>query len=309
MNTDQIIYLSSVNRYHSLHKASEDLHITAQALSQSLSSLEKELNLKLTESSRKGTFLTVNGRILLEAGEDFLRTIAELQNQSIQNSYKHLPNAKLSILVTEGISNTLLPKALSKIYLNVPNILINQKQLNSTSELLNIISQSSEYEIAFASIFKYKNGTLPNLQEYSKLEFQPIITAKYCCSVPPSHEIYHYNSVSIATVLKYPIILSSSGEDIMLQLLKSYAEPKKILSVPDFATYTSIVNTSPYLAFNRLFSSYDSSFPTNGRKLILLKEDITVSFGYVYRKGHKFSSAMQEFLTVVSEYLTTEYGS
>ena len=94
MNLEQIKYLAEINRCHSLRQAGEQLHVTAQALSQSLTSLEKELNLTLTESSRTGTFLTSNGHILLDAGEEFLNVIYELQNKNESKiAYKYLPTA------------------------------------------------------------------------------------------------------------------------------------------------------------------------------------------------------------------------
>ena len=39
MNLEQIKYLAEINRCHSLRQAGEQLHVTAQALSQSLTSL------------------------------------------------------------------------------------------------------------------------------------------------------------------------------------------------------------------------------------------------------------------------------
>ena len=102
MHTNQILFLAEINRTHSLHKASENLHITPQALSQSITALEIELNIKITESSRKGTTLTREGLILLEAGEIFLSTIEEIQGIQTTN-YRFLPNAELSIFATDAL--------------------------------------------------------------------------------------------------------------------------------------------------------------------------------------------------------------
>jgi len=310
MNFDQIRYLAAISRHHSLRHACEHLHVTAQALSQSISTLEKELNLSLTESSRNGTFLTPNGYVLLEAGEKFLHVISELQSQSASsNAYKYLPEANISILTVDGMANTLLPKILSQLYLDYPKIQIKLNHQLSCSQILTTLADTTEYELAFISIFHYKDGILPNLKQYPTLTFQPLVSSKYCCSVPKNHEIYHYNSLSLSTALKYPVMIYKTGEELLLPLLNSYAIPKKIICIPDFATFNQLLQTAPNLTFNRLLSSYDSTLPVNNRKLILLKENITISFGYVYRNNHTFSPMIKEFLDVVSTFCINHYGA
>lgn len=44
MRTEQILYLDAIYRCSSLHKASETLHISTQALSLSIRTLEKEMD-------------------------------------------------------------------------------------------------------------------------------------------------------------------------------------------------------------------------------------------------------------------------
>ena len=65
MNMEQIQYLEAINRHHSIRRASEDLHLTPQALSQSISALENSLSLTLVETSHKGTYLTQQGTLFL----------------------------------------------------------------------------------------------------------------------------------------------------------------------------------------------------------------------------------------------------
>ena len=45
MRTEQILYLSEIHRTSSLHRASENLHISVQSLSLSINTLEKEFGL------------------------------------------------------------------------------------------------------------------------------------------------------------------------------------------------------------------------------------------------------------------------
>ncbi len=310
MNLEQIKYLAEINRCHSLRQAGEQLHVTAQALSQSLTSLEKELNLTLTESSRTGTFLTSNGHILLDAGEEFLNVIYELQNKNESKiAYKYLPTAKLSVIVVDGMVNTLFSRILTQLYLDFPKIQIDLNHNLTTSEMLEKISTDAEHEFAFISVYHYKNGLLPDISQYPNITFKPLVTSKYCCSVPIDHEIYHYNTISVTTALKYPIVLYKTGEELLLPLLTAYGKPHKVLSIPNFATYNQILQDTSYLAFNRLLTSFEAQTPLKNRKLIPLKENITISFGYICQKNRKFSPQSEEFLEAISKYCENHFGN
>lgn len=308
MNLEQIHYLAKINQCHSLRQASEKLHITAQALSQSISSLENELGLHLTESSRHGSYLTKEGHILLDAGEEFLRVVAELQSASQQTSYKYLPKSSFNILAVEGLSIAILPNIISQLYLEYPKISVKICNMNSCHQLLDYLCNSCEHDFAFISVYKYKDGTLPDLSQYPSLEFQPLFVSKYCCTIPEGHEIAHYSSVSLNTILKYPILLHKPSEEILLPLLEAYGTPKKIISIPDFSVFNQLLNDSPYLSLVRLSNSFDASMPLNKRRILPLKDNINIVFGYVYRQDSELKPANKEFLDYVSAYCKSHYG-
>ncbi len=311
MNLNQIQYLAEVNRYHSLRQASEHLYISPQALSQSLSAMEKELEIQIIESSRTGTFLTPAGKVILEAGEEFLRIIEEVKNDSkLSNSYKQLPTASLNLLAVSGIANTLLAKVISSLYQEYPKI---QIQINTNLSLPNILSSLSENtasnEIAFISVYDYKTGILPDIKPYRNLIFKPLVSSRYCCNVPNNHEIAQYKNVSLSTVLKYPIVLSPGSEDVLLPLLNQFGKPTKIITMPEHTVYNQFVQQdNTYLSFTRLLPSFESVTATGNRKPIPLKENITISMGYVYRIGQSFSPATAEFLEYITRFCANRYG-
>lgn len=309
MNTEHIQYLEAINQYHSIRKASDHLHLTPQALSQSISALESNLNIQLVETSHKGSFLTHQGHIVLEAGNAFLQTLQEVQALTQPKHYKYLPTAKLTILATDGLSHTLLPKLIAQLYLDFPNIHISLDDAHDGESILaKIAASESPHQFAFISTYKYQYGHLPDIQKYPDIVFQPLSQSKYCCCIPKHHEIYHYSSVSIRTALKYPVLITKKGESILRQVLESYAQPKKIISVPNFSVYNQLLLTSPYLSFSRLSSSLEFSIESENRKILPFKEDIIIYFGYIYRQQQQFSPTIQEFLDYTNIYCKHHYG-
>lgn len=311
MNLNQIQYLSEVNRYHSLRQASEHLYISPQALSQSLSALEKELEIQIIDSSRTGTFLTPAGKIILDAGEEFLRIIDEVKSESkTSNSYKHLANANFDILSVSGVANTLIAKVVTNLYQEFPKI---QVQINSQLSLQNMLDGLSQdtlkNDIAFISVYDYKTGILPDIKAYRNLIFKPLVSSRYCCYVPNNHEIANYKNVSLSTVLKYPIVLSPGAEDVLLPLLKQFGTPKKVITIPEHSVYNQFIQQdNTYLSFTRLLPSFESITTTGNRKPIPLKETITISMGYVYRVGKTFSPTIVEFLEYITRFYANRYG-
>ena len=66
MRIEQLQYVAAVTQYGSLRRASEHLHVSQPALSESLTKLEKELGVTLLDRRRSGTRISDTGRELLQ---------------------------------------------------------------------------------------------------------------------------------------------------------------------------------------------------------------------------------------------------
>src|SRR4051812_12359219 len=62
---EQLEYLAAVTRHGSLRRASEELHVSQPALSESLRNLERELGVTLLDRRRTGARINTQGRELL----------------------------------------------------------------------------------------------------------------------------------------------------------------------------------------------------------------------------------------------------
>ena len=78
MTIDQLKYLIMLNHCQSITQAAEILHISHQALSSSIKSLEKELNTSLIVATNRGSRLTPKGAALVEISSIFVLALDEL---------------------------------------------------------------------------------------------------------------------------------------------------------------------------------------------------------------------------------------
>lgn len=88
MNLDQLYYVREVLHTQSITIASENLHVTQSAISQSITLLEKEVGIPLFHRSRQGTIPTEEGKPILYKILETLQKFDELQDeiQSINSS-------------------------------------------------------------------------------------------------------------------------------------------------------------------------------------------------------------------------------
>lgn len=111
MNFEQLAYVKTVYEMESMIHASEKMHISQSAMSQSIANLEKEIGYKLFERSRKGTFLTEEGQRLIP----YILEILESQNDllvEVQNMKTDIAGT-LKIATIPTLFHKIVPKALS----------------------------------------------------------------------------------------------------------------------------------------------------------------------------------------------------
>ena len=73
MQIEKLEYFLEVARTGSINQAAQNLHISAQALNQFVHLMERELDTKLFDGSRKGSKLTEQGEIVRTAAESVMQ--------------------------------------------------------------------------------------------------------------------------------------------------------------------------------------------------------------------------------------------
>lgn len=81
MQIEKLEYFLEVARVGSVNQAAQNLHISAQALSQFVHLMERELDTKLFEGSRKGSKLTEQGEIVKEAAQSVMQIWGQMKHE------------------------------------------------------------------------------------------------------------------------------------------------------------------------------------------------------------------------------------
>ena len=196
MNIDlelyKIFYVVAKNKH--MTKASEELHISQPAISQSIKKLEDQLGGTLFLRSNKGMELTEEGKMFYEYVKGALELINNAENEF--TSFKDLSKGEIKIGCSTTLTKLILMDALKEFHKNYPNININITN-DLTSNLINSLklgkldfvifneSNIKESNLNLETIKKIKQGFIynpdyfkDNINTFEELNNYPLILQK-----------------------------------------------------------------------------------------------------------------------------------
>lgn len=189
----RIFYTVAKNKH--MTKASEELHISQPAISQSIKKLEDELGGTLFLRSNKGMELTSEGKMFFEYVKGALELINNAENEF--TSFKDLSKGEIKIGVSTTLTKLILLEPLKKFHLDYPNINISITN-DLTSNLVNDLKLGKLDFIIFNE---------SNIKE-SNLELLKLKELKQGFMYNPT--FYKDDITSFKDLNKYPLILQKT---------------------------------------------------------------------------------------------------
>ena len=165
MNVDLELYrvFYTVAKHKHMTKASEELHISQPAISQSIKKLEDQLGGTLFLRSNKGMELTEEGKMFYEYVKGALELINNAENEF--TSFKDLSKGEVKIGCSTTLTKLVLINALKDFHLDYPNININITN-DLTSNLINDLKLGKlDFVIFNESNIKETNLNLKKIKE------------------------------------------------------------------------------------------------------------------------------------------------
>ena len=165
MNVDlelyRVFYTVAKNKH--MTKASEELHISQPAISQSIKKLENQLGGTLFLRSNKGMELTEEGKMFYEYVKGALELINNAENEF--TSFKDLSKGEIKIGCSTTLTKLILIDSLKKFHIDYPNININITN-DLTSNLINDLKLGKlDFVIFNESNIKETNLNLEKIKE------------------------------------------------------------------------------------------------------------------------------------------------
>ena len=152
-----------VAKHKHMTKASEELHISQPAISQSIKKLEEQLDGTLFLRSNKGMELTEEGKMFYEYVKGALDLINNAENEF--TSFKDLSKGEIKIGCSSTLTKLILLDTLKEFHIEFPNINVNITN-DLTSNLINDLKLGKlDFVIFNESNIKEKNLNLTKIKE------------------------------------------------------------------------------------------------------------------------------------------------
>lgn len=291
MNFEQLHYVKAVVEYQSITIASQQLFVTQSAISQSITALEKELNIVLFHRSRHGTFPTEDGRwILPKLMEVFQKTEEiklEIESRTTQFS------GEIIVATIPSLFMKLLPETLATFKKDYPLVKYQILELENNKVIEAV--QQKKADIGFIALTH-------DLSHFSSSIFSQNLkaTSQYYLLVSASSRFALHSEITLEEVVEEPFILY--GEHFYRNLIRDFSAKSSEQTIL-FQSYNSEVIKKSVLAglgvsiLSNLMIEEDP-YILDGRvkaiKLIGYPFQMPISYSLIYHQDLRKSPLIQK---------------
>ncbi|MBM6947612.1 LysR family transcriptional regulator [Mordavella massiliensis] len=198
MNLYHLRYFVTLAHLEHYTKAAELLSITQPSLSHAISSLEKELGVKLFEKEGRNVVLTKCGQVFLE---DVQQALSILDSSVSKLQMTGSGEGQIDIAVLRTLSTQFVPGLVRDYLKEHPRQNIEFRFHNSTGLTPDMIEglKSRKYDIAFCS----------KMENEPTVEFIPVAKEELVLIVPNGHPLCAREEIDLSETLPYPQIAFS----------------------------------------------------------------------------------------------------
>jgi DNA-binding transcriptional LysR family regulator len=241
MNYLALRYFIEVSRHLNFSRAAESLHISQPTLSEHITSLEKQIGVKLfNRSTRKVYFTDVGFYLYKELSDDFSNIDSTL-NLLIKN--KKIPNPIIKIATVPSAANIIIPRLLKKLLKSFSDANFYLQETDSKQAIKLIMN--NQFSLAFIRTPINKNFSKLNYIEFAKYPLKLIVSVH--------HPLSSKKSVHISELKNEMFIHFDDNDDADTSPLQFLLEktclsngffPKKICSGAELLTVSRLVSNN-----------------------------------------------------------------
>ncbi|MCR8659755.1 LysR family transcriptional regulator [Paenibacillus endoradicis] len=298
MNIEQLTYIVEVANRKSLAEASKTLNISQSALSQAITRLESELNMKIFERTRTGAVTTKEGDKIVEKALHALDAIYQIKEEAYkQNNNK---DDLLRITAIPGLTVPLIDTYFSfKNKKTSLNIEVNEK--SSTKIIRDIKNDIAD--IGFIAINK------ASIDSLSELSFTPIINGELLIFTSKQLEIPGSGNEITADFLKkqtFVLYKDEYVEDFIANFQRKYGPVDIFLKTTNVDIISNAVFEFGAITLGHDISTlFNSEFSRSKMKAYSLDNfyDSSFRFGWVRKNDYKLSSEAKLYIEGINQIL------
>ncbi len=312
MRIEQLEYLLEIAKANSFSSASENLYLTPQSLSRSVSKMENELGFKLFERSSQGVRFTEYGEIFLRSAHkivwEYRRTLQEIQEKRYTADEL---SGELIIYTNPYFELERLPSVLEKFCAENPKIKVTviERDPQGIYQWLQRAEQEGNRlpYLGIVLVPESREDFFDGLGKDNTLHFETLEIKPYYVYVGKEAPLAKKNELSIKELLEYPFVIFSSSEGNMTPLrfiAEQYGALNIIFTTSSITLWLNAISSGVGVGLFQDISSYmvkQNKLDMSSIAKIKLKEDIHAVSGCLYSLA---SGEVHHLIKVFMSYLT-----
>lgn len=292
MNFDKLRYVVQVAKSGSLLDAAKSLHITQSALSQALTKVEADLNIKIFNRTRDGTIPTKLGLDIIKQSEKILNEYHLLEKIA---KHQKAPHLRIGTIAT---SLNYLPKTLAEMKKQEPHTVIELEENSSQAILKGIINQ--QYDLGLVA-----SGNITKDKYSKELHFYTLLHDNLQVVINAKDPLAKKQEISFKEIKEYPIALFEHEQ--LRQLAKCLEMMHGSINVFFSSSYVGMIQQ---LIIEDLAITIAPGYIT---KNILSNQNTEISlldvtdscahyeFTLVWRKNHENKEPLQKMINILMD--------
>lgn len=257
MRIEQLQYVLEIAHQKSFSIAAGNLHVSQQSLSQSIKSLETELDVTLFTRTNRGAYQTPEGEMVMDFARDVLTRYDHLREQLHPDTMPIVTTSELEghlvVFTCRAFYLSFLPDVVKAFLKNYPKVTLEVKEQDS-KDIYEMMAyqrkQTTDAEvIALVNLPYADNGILESFTVQKGFDFHPITSGKFKLMVSKDSELATHKQITAKRLAQYQMIqyrTSYFSNTPLYQLLKHYGYdiPHIALSVDSFELWVEAIKNN-----------------------------------------------------------------
>lgn len=297
MTISQLKYVIAIDEECSMRKAAEKLHISQPGLSIAIRELENEIGIQIFQRVHNGVLTTVAGKTFLANARNAVEAYEIFENKYL-NTAKAKPTFSVSMqhytFAVNAVIDLIKENGLDDFQYSVK-----ETQTNEVIEDVKLLTS----EVGVIALSDYNRVKFSKIFAASFLEFHELFECNTYVYLWKNHPLSDREELSLEELQDYPCMVFDQGENSSFyfreEALATY-DYKRVISTNERATSMELmIGLDGYAVGSGLL---DASLNTSEFKAIKLKEEETLTLGYLVRAGSGLSDLAQAYIKKLEEY-------
>ena len=287
----QLKYVIAIDEECSMRKAADRLYVSQPGLSSAIRDLESELGIQIFERVHNGVVTTAAGASFIAYARHAVEQF-EIVEEKYLNGGNHKPTFSVSMqhytVAVNAFIDTVREYDLEEYQFSIKE--------TQTSEVIEDI-KTLKSEIGVIALSDFNKSTFKKVFADASLEFHELFTRNTYVYLRKDHPLADREELSLEELQDYPCMVFDQGDNTSFyyreEALATY-DYKKIISTNERATSIELMLGLDGYAVGA--AMLGDSLNSSDIRVVKLKEQETLTFGYITRKGSTLSEMGQTFV-------------